>query len=310
MTRGIGREDFFRRLARDGRAPLEAWPGDESPDVYGLAVTDGWLAPVGGYDPLAPEHIRGALSRRAAQWLRRLDVYPVIGSTNAELMSRAVREDAEGSVCLAELQLAGRGRRGRGWFSPFAANLALSLAMRVDVPPPGLGGVSLVVGLAALDALEQLGIPGLGLKWPNDVLLRGGKLGGILIEMVQASGTLLVIGIGMNVALPAQVRAALPRGVTDLSAVSPRPSRSVLAGKLVSTVVEFVEEFARIGFPPFKAAFDARHDYHRCECRVLQGDAVVTGTVAGVTDAGELLLETADGRKIFSAGEVSLRTAY
>src|SRR5690606_6260917 len=121
----------------------------------------------------------------------------------------------DGHVCLAELQIAGRGRRGRDWFSPFGANLALTIGKRIDRPAAALGGASLVVGLAVLDALEQLGVPELALKWPNDVLLRGAKLGGILIELSARPQTELVVGIGLNVALPPRIRAELPQEVTD-----------------------------------------------------------------------------------------------
>ncbi len=302
-------DHLFARLARDGRVDRQSWPADEDPGNFGLTVRDGWVIPAGEYDPLVPEEIRGALSHRALAWLRRLDVYPVIGSTNAELMGRAQQQDVDGTVCIAEIQLAGRGRRGRGWFSPFGSNLALSLAMEMERPPSGLGGVSLVVGLAVVDALEQLHLPALSLKWPNDVLLDGAKLAGILIEMVHGGRIVLVVGVGVNVTLPPSIRAALPQEVADLSSVSPRPSRSALAGKLVSAIVEFVGEFRRLGFAPFKTAFEARHHYQGRDCRVLVGDSTVTGTVAGVTDGGELILDTAVGRRTFSAGEVSLRQA-
>jgi BirA family biotin operon repressor/biotin-[acetyl-CoA-carboxylase] ligase len=299
--------DVFARLARDGSAPLAAWPAGEDLEAYGLIAAGDRIVPAGRFDPLAPERIREALSLRARAWLRQLEVYPVIGSTNAELIGRAQHQAVDGSVCLAELQVQGRGRRGRSWSSPFGANLAISLGIAVDRPAAGLGGVSLVVGLAVLDALERLGIAGVVLKWPNDVLLVDAKLGGILIEMTQTRGTELVVGIGLNVCLPHRLRAALPQPVADLSHLSSPPPRSELAGKVISSVVEFVGEFERLGFEPFKAAFDARHYYHGRECQVLQGERRIPGTVAGVTDTGELILLTPDGPRTFHGGEVSLR---
>jgi BirA family biotin operon repressor/biotin-[acetyl-CoA-carboxylase] ligase len=300
-------EELFAELARHGQLPLAVWPPDENLASYGLTAADGRILPAGRYDPLVPERIRAALSRRARDWLQELDVNAVIGSTNAELMSRAQRRAVDGSVCMAELQLQGRGRRGRSWSSPFGANLAVSIGMAVARPASSLGGVSLVAGLAVLDALEQLGVTEVALKWPNDMLLAGAKLGGILIEMAQIRGTELVIGIGLNVTLPEPVRAALPQPVADLSHLVPPLSRSELAGKVVSSVVEFVGEFEGLGFVPFKAAFDSRHYYHGCDCQVLQGDRSICGTVSGVTDDGELILQTLDGPRIFHGGEVSLR---
>lgn len=299
--------EAFGELARHGRAAADLWPGDEDPRIYGLRRSGGGIAVTGRHDPLAGEGIQRSMSERARDWLRRLDVYPVIGSTNAELMERARRGSVDGDVCLAELQVQGRGRRGRSWFSPFGANLAMSLGMGVGRPPSGLGGVSLVVGLAVLDALESAGVGDGALKWPNDVLLGEAKLGGILIEMTHTRGTELVIGIGLNVVLPAEIRAQLPRQVADLSALEAPPPRNELAGRIVSNVVEFIGEFEHRGFEPFRAAFDDRHRYHGRECQVLQGEQTITGVVEGVTEQGELLLRTADGSKVFHGGEVSLR---
>jgi BirA family transcriptional regulator, biotin operon repressor / biotin---[acetyl-CoA-carboxylase] ligase len=300
-------EAFFAELARRGSAPVEIWPPGEELEAYGLVAEHGRIVPAGRFDPLEPEQIRQALSRRAADWLRQLDVYPVIGSTNAELMARAGHQPVDGSVCLAELQIDGRGRRGRSWASPFGAQLAVSLGIAIELPAAELGGVSLVTGLAVLDALERFDVAGLALKWPNDVLLVGAKLGGILIELSQQRGTELIIGIGLNVALPEPVRRRLPEDVADLSQLAAPVPRNALAGKVVSSVVDFVTEFQRLGFAPFKPAFDARHFYHGRECQILQGPRRIPGTVAGVTDGGELILETADGPHTFSSGEVSLR---
>ena len=300
-------ERFFAELAARGHAALSDWPLDDELWRYGLEADGDRVVPAGRRDPLDAGQVRAALSARAAAWLRRLDVFPVIGSTNAELMTRAATASVDGHVCLAELQLAGRGRRGRGWFSPFGANLALTLGKRVDRPPASLGGASLVVGLAVLDALEQLGVPGLTLKWPNDLLLGGAKLGGILIELGARPQTELVAGIGLNVALPARIRAELPREVTDLSSLADPPGRNGLAARIVSSTVELLDGFEQYGFDAFQAAFDERHHHHGRVCRVLQGDRQITGTVVGVTRQGELMLETADGPRVFSGGEVSLR---
>jgi BirA family biotin operon repressor/biotin-[acetyl-CoA-carboxylase] ligase len=223
-------------------------------------------------------------------------------------MARAQQESVDGVVYTAELQVQGRGRRGRSWSSPFGANLAISLGVAVAVTPARLGGVSLVVGLAVVEALEQLQVSGLALKWPNDVLLGGDKLGGILIEMTQArGGTELVVGIGLNVALPETVRAILPPGIADLAGAGVTAPRSVVAARVISAVVEFVGEFARQGFEPFLAPFNARHAFHGKECTVLMGERRIAGRVAGVTQSGELILLTADGPRTFHGGEVSLR---
>src|SRR5687767_7580392 len=104
---------FFAELAATGSAPLAAWPLDDELWMFGLETVNGRVVPAGRRDSLEPTRIRQALSRRAGGWLQRLDVHPVIGSTSAELMTHAERESVDGWVCLAELQLQGRGRRGR-----------------------------------------------------------------------------------------------------------------------------------------------------------------------------------------------------
>ncbi|MDZ7669632.1 MAG: biotin--[acetyl-CoA-carboxylase] ligase [Gammaproteobacteria bacterium] len=299
--------EFFTVLARDGRAPRDSWPADQRLEDFGLLEQGAWVIPAAPFDPLSAEEIRRGLSRRARNWLVSLEVLPVVGSTNAELMERARHAPVNGSLYTAELQLSGRGRRGRRWMSPFGANLAISMGIAVDRPAADLGGASLVVGLAALDALEQFGIDGLALKWPNDLLLNEAKLGGILIELAQAQGTELVVGLGLNVSLPDSARRGLPDAVADLASVAAAPERSRLVAAITSSVVEFLDEFARVGFVPFIPAFNQRHCYQGRECQVLAGDGAQFGVVSGVAQGGELILDTPEGPKNFHGGEVSLR---
>lgn len=301
--------DIFAELAREGRAPRDRWPAGEQLEAFGLVEQGAWVIPAAPFDPLVAEQIRTGLSRRARNWLVSLDVLPVVGSTNAELMERARHTSVDGSLYTAELQLSGRGRRGRSWVSPFGANLAISMGVAVNRRPAELGGVSLVVGLAALDALEQFGIAGLALKWPNDLLLNEAKLGGILIELAQGHGTELVVGLGLNVSLPDTVRRALPEAVADLASVVEPPGRSHLVATIASSVVEFLSEFDRIGFAPFIPAFNQRHHYQGRECQVLGSDGTQFGVVSGVAEGGELILDTPQGPRSFHGGEVSLRQA-
>lgn len=262
-------------------------------------------------DLLDGDVIRAALDPAAARWLRKLEVWPVIGSTNTELAGRAQAGPIEGEVCLAELQTRGRGRRGRTWFSPLGGNLALSLGFESTRPVAELGGLSLVVGLAVLDALEAEGVSGLALKWPNDILRDGAKLGGILIEVVQVRGRIsVIVGVGLNIRLPDRIRADVPQPLADLAGASPRAvSRSRLAGCLIGSIVDFYRGFMERGFAPFVAVFDRRHAFHGAEVNVLQGEARTTGRVRGVAPDGGLLLETRAGPVVVHAGDVSLRPA-
>jgi BirA family transcriptional regulator, biotin operon repressor / biotin---[acetyl-CoA-carboxylase] ligase len=300
--------EFFIELARRGVAPHSAWPLDEDLEVYGLERRADQVVPMVPYEPLDPSEIRSAMSRAGREWLRHLEVSPVIGSTNAELMRQAQDGSVAGSVRLAEVQLQGRGRRGRSWYSPFAANLAVSIGLALDRAPSALGGASLVVGLAVLDALEQLTVPRLALKWPNDILLGGAKLGGILIEMIPAAnGVQLVVGIGLNVSLPPRIRADLDQVVADLASTGSPPRRNLLAGKVISSVVEFVSQFQHLGFAPFIESFNARHYFHEQQVEIVHGGSRTPGRVDGVSEQGGLLLRTATGQVEFHGGEVSLR---
>jgi BirA family transcriptional regulator, biotin operon repressor / biotin---[acetyl-CoA-carboxylase] ligase len=299
---------FFECLARSGSAPLTSWPIGEDLEVYGLQRVGDDVKPLGAFDPLSSVGIRAALTRPCIDWLRCLEVWPVIGSTNAELMRRAQTSSIDGSVCLAELQIQGRGRRGRNWYSPFGANLAVSIGLSMNRPASTLGGASLVVGLAVVDALDQLGVADIAIKWPNDVLLDGAKLGGILIEMLQlGSQVQLVVGIGLNVSLPQQVRAQLEQEVADLASAGFSHTRDRLAATVVSSVVEYMEQFDRSGFQPFIDAFNERHYFQCRQVQVLQGETRIPGEVRGVSDTGALLLQTPGGLAQFHGGEVSLR---
>lgn len=301
---------ILTRLVGGSDVAVSEWPPDlPSPENLGLLNRDGYLRLLEGIHLLDPGLIQSALSRSSGAWLRRLQIYNVIGSTNAVLMEMAPDSGVDGQIRLAELQVQGRGRRGREWHSPFGANLALSMGFSAEREASDLGGLSLVVGLALVDALERQGISGLALKWPNDLLLEGAKLGGILIEVVTtARGIELVIGIGLNIRLPAAIRAALDQSVADIEGAGISADRNLLAAAIISSVHEFVREFQQHGFAPFCEVFNARHYFHRAECQILQGSETESGLVDGVTDQGALRLRGEDGGiRVFHGGEVSLR---
>ncbi len=298
----------IERLVRAGQLGL----ADLSVDAELLRelgfVVAGNRVSVPDVERLEAAAIRRALTERAAQWLAELTVYPVIGSTSTLLLERGRSQNIDGVVALAELQLDGRGRRGRRWLSPFAGNLALSLGVRLPLAPAQIGGISLCVGLALLDRLERLGVAGLALKWPNDVLLHGRKLAGILIDVLQdGPGVQLVVGVGVNVRLPAAALGQIDQPVADLSATKPAVARNELAGALISGISAYAADFAARGFEPMRSVFDAHHAFHGQDCRILQGRTSSEGVVRGVGSNGELLLETEQGVEAFGAGEVSLR---
>ncbi|MDX1654152.1 MAG: biotin--[acetyl-CoA-carboxylase] ligase, partial [Candidatus Competibacteraceae bacterium] len=170
---------------------------------------------------LDPEGIRAQLSPSVQGRLAQLEVFDQIDSTNSYLLTRAKAGAPGGSVCLAERQSAGRGRRGRQWISPFAANLYLSVLWRYPDGPALLSGLSLAVGVAMARALEGVGVVGVGLKWPNDLLWRDQKLGGILLEFGgESSGPCQVVtGVGLNVTMPKEPALDIDQPWPDLTTV-------------------------------------------------------------------------------------------
>lgn len=257
---------------------------------------------------LSVERIRAQLAPGTTQWLGGLERVAHIPSTNTELVRRGLTGSIDGTALLAEVQTAGRGRRGRAWRSPFARNLALSIGIRIDRGLIDVGAVSLVVGVAVADALAAVGVDGVALKWPNDLLLDGRKLSGILTELPRAvEPPELVVGIGVNVGGAGVVAREVDQGVADVTERVPEVSRNRLAAKVIDSVFDLCRRFEREGFEPLQSAYDALHGFHGETVRVVAGTESVAGVVLGVAADGTLRLRTPGGERRFSGGEVSLR---
>ncbi|MCZ6644527.1 MAG: biotin--[acetyl-CoA-carboxylase] ligase [Gammaproteobacteria bacterium] len=302
--------EFLEQLVERRHLPVSLWPlGALSHEQYGLRCVDGSIVLGADVEVLEASAVKANLSAAVASWLQQLDVYRALGSTNGYLMDQAQQGSVDGWICLADVQIQGRGRRGRRWMSPFAQNLAMSLGITVGASPATLGGLSLAVGLAAVDCLGSLGVRDVRLKWPNDLLLEGGKLGGILLELVSGAEVQVVIGIGLNLQLTEVVRREVDQVVADLSSHGYRVSRNVLAGRLASSIVDYVRQFESGGFAPMREAYEAHHHFQDRRCRIVSGKEEVVGVVSGVSETGALILETSVGPRSFVSGDVSLREA-
>lgn len=260
---------------------------------------------------LDPAAVRAALGAAAPRFA--LEVFDRVDSTNTELLRRAAAGAPSGTVIAAEWQTAGRGRRGRVWHALPGAALTFSLLWRFEQGAGFLAGLSLAAGVAMMRALELHGVAGAGLKWPNDVLWRGRKLAGILIEM---QGDMLgpsaaVIGIGLNCRLPPALLERIDQPAVDLTAAAgAAPERSRLLATLLLELDRAFTVFAREGFAPFREDWQ-RYDVYRDQpVKVALPDgSVVNGAAAGVADNGALLLATNAGQLRFHSGDVSLRIA-
>jgi len=258
--------------------------------------------------------LRALLSPATRERLDRLQLLSVTDSTSDRL--RAAEPPAAGrlQLVLAEFQRGGRGRRGRRWLAPYGGGICFSLATTFARRPPDLPALGLAAGVAAWRALRRAGLRSLGLKWPNDLLVEGRKLGGLLVEVDgEADGPLrAIIGLGVNWQLsPAihdAVRAAGGLPPTAISECLPgAPSRHTLAAALVDALAMALDQFAVEGFAPSAADWREADLLRGRSVEVHCGRRSLSGTACGIDASGNLLVATPQGLETVVAGEVSLR---
>jgi BirA family biotin operon repressor/biotin-[acetyl-CoA-carboxylase] ligase len=258
-----------------------------------------------------------ALGRKA-----RVEVAGIIDSTNTALLRRArdsasPRSPDELHIVVAEMQTAGRGRQGRTWSTQAGSSLAVSFSRLLLRGIDELAGLSLMCGLAVRDALTRHAVEAL-LKWPNDLLWQGRKLGGILIEVhpIAAGQSVVVIGVGLNVAADPVRSAALALPgtggliATDLEAAGALApvNRNRLIADLADTLSERIDQFLHSGFGPYREDWNAQHAYRDLAVEMIdRGNVVHQGVARGVDAQGRLCLEAGENTLTVIAGDVTLR---
>ena len=267
-------------------------------------------------DFLDAKAVRAALSERDGGPRLTVEVVDQLDSTSSELLRRAQKRDIHGVALAAEWQTAGRGRRGRTWTAIAGGSLTFSLGWGFEQGAGFLAGLSLAVGVAVARALEAEGFRGIALKWPNDIIHRHLKVGGILIEVNgDALGpSTTVVGVGLNVRLPAIARKDIAVPVTDLASIGGRGAKEIdrnhLLATLIAELAAVLDRYAKEGFAPFAAEWQHRHAYQGKPVSLLLPDgAIVAGKVAGVDASGALVLADGPRRARFLSGEISLRRA-
>jgi BirA family transcriptional regulator, biotin operon repressor / biotin---[acetyl-CoA-carboxylase] ligase len=232
----------------------------------------------------------------------------MIGSTNQYMMAR-LEHWQKGECVLAETQTAGRGRRGRQWYSPFGGQFIMSMYWRLDNGPAAAMGLSLAIGVAVVQALESIGYQDLGLKWPNDIYISRRKLAGILVEMTASVGGTchLVIGVGINLNLPDNIIAQLDQPCAHLAEQSIFVERNQLSARMIQTLRKALALFEQQGLTGFLNEWNRLDIFMQQPVKVLLGDQTVHGIYCGIDGLGNMLLQDETGIHKFVGGEISLR---
>jgi BirA family transcriptional regulator, biotin operon repressor / biotin---[acetyl-CoA-carboxylase] ligase len=259
------------------------------------------------------ERIRQPIPGQPLAKLDHLEVFAEIESTNNYLLDQPAPPAGRFRVALAEHQTAGRGRRDRPWHSPRSSGLCMSMSYTFNRTPDSLPCVTLAIGIGVAQALEYLGVRGIGLKWPNDLVVRDGKLGGILTEVrpTRGKGTTVVSGIGINVDLQglpgaAQITSQLGH-VSDLATcVRNLPTRSAISAVLIEGLFNTLAEFDADGFGRFADTWEKFDWLRGQQVSIERPDRVTTGTCQGIDADGALIMKTANGQERILSGSVHL----
>ena len=241
-----------------------------------------------------------------------VDLHFDLESTNDLALSSAILENSHGKVILAEYQRKGRGRRGRQWLGSIATNLYMSMIWHFHQGANQLSGLSLVVGVAIEQALKSLGVGDIQLKWPNDLMISGQKLGGVLVEV---SGDLnshcaVVIGIGLNIKMSKQAIVEIDQPWIDLASAGYETlSRHQIVVAIIRSLADCLKQFEAQGFAAFHQQWNQLNAFDHQRIKIQIGEKTLSGTCIGVDQSGGLKLNGVDGEDpnqhfVFHGGEI------
>ncbi|PAJ71953.1 biotin--[acetyl-CoA-carboxylase] ligase [Pseudoalteromonas sp. NBT06-2] len=246
----------------------------------------------------------------------KLEVHPVIDSTNSEFMRRIQNNEPlnSGTVIVAQMQTAGRGRRGRTWQSPFGANLYYSYYWLLDDGLQAAMGLSIVVGLAVYDTLKILYGIEVQLKWPNDILVNNKKLAGVLVELDgQPQGPCkLVIGIGLNIKMPENYSEQIDQPWTDLFLLNPNDGidKNKLVAQLTHCLEIRLEEYRQTGLLIMHKEWNQLHAFQDQLVTLAIGKRNWQGICKGIDAQGGIRIRQDGEVKSYFGGEISLRKVH
>lgn len=243
----------------------------------------------------------------------KLQVHSVVSSTNDELKTYSQQHALHnGYAVFAEAQTAGRGRRGKAWLSPFGSNLYMSLYWKLDQGVSAAMGLSVAIGIAIAEALSELGVKDVGVKWPNDVYVQGKKIAGILvdIESCDDGSADCIVGIGLNIDMPANIAAKIDQQWTDIAGQLDRPwSRNEVAATLYRSTRIYLQQFSEQGLLLLRERWQHLDVYFNQSIKLIMGAREVKGICRGIDEFGAILVDNGDQVVRYFGGELSLRSA-
>ena len=259
---------------------------------------------------LNPENIRQFLSEEANQRLAGIEVFPILDSTNMHLARELEKGGIHGRAILAEFQESGRGRRGKSWTSSFASGVCLSLGWQFDSTPASLNALSLATGVIVCRCLRQMGAESAELKWPNDIVCNGKKLGGILIETrsESAGASDVILGFGLNIKLSSDDENVIDQPVTSMESVADTGiSRNALVASVLNELTAMLSSYANLGFSTYLDEWRRYDALRGRNARLVLPLETLNGIVLGITESGMLQMDIGGEQRIFSSGEISVR---
>lgn len=271
-------------------------------------VSGFWLAGFFMVEGIDLERIRRSLDRDCG-----LFFFEKTDSTNQQALIKVKQGADLPLACFAEQQTQGRGRRGKVWLSPPGSNIYLSLAWKFDLPVSELGCLSLAMGVAVVRVLKNAGLKRVGLKWPNDVLVDGRKIAGILIETARLTSntTTAVIGIGLNYKLPDDLPVKPDQPWTDivssLQAVERKTGRNEIAGLLLQQCMKVCDDFKLDKLMAEYRLYDVC--LNQPVNVLLEEGMMLQGVVADFEVSGEIRVRINDDERLFNSADISLRKA-
>lgn len=295
---GVSRTAIWKLIAK-----LESW----QIDIYAVRGK-GYKVP-NGINLLDEQFLKSNI-KQYAKLFSEIEVFSTIDSTSSYLTRTWQKDIDKGRICVAEHQSLGRGRKGRKWVSPFAANLYFSLGLSLPLGLSALGGLSIAIGLGLTQRLNRMTTKPVKLKWPNDLLVENQKLAGILVEASGDSNdaSFLNIGIGINW--------DMNKGHVEIDQpwVNLKPllnndlKRTEILGELLLEIDSILSQYLEQGFESFKALWNEYSAYQKKPIILHTRTGKITGVESGIDRSGAIIIETADGKKMFHSGEVSLRS--